>query len=210
MLQNKKEQAYEIIKHKILTEAYPLGFRLNIGMLSAELGVSNSPIREAVNLLEKEGLVVNPANTGPRVVNMSVEDWFELAQTLFFWIISAYRFCATMGYDKAMCEEMEKILEQQERAYQEGDRFRFTDLANRFDRCIVAATKNKRLLMQYDAMFALAFLGTLYAQKQEPPDTDILQHKKILSLMRQGQVREAVDALAEHYYRPCWTPKNII
>lgn len=210
MLQNKKEQAYEIIKRKILTEEYPLGFRLNIGQLSAALGVSNSPIREALNLLEKEGLVVNPVNSGPRVVDMSVQDWFELAQTRFFWTVSAYRFCATLGYDEAMCQEMEQVLAQQKRAYAEQDMFQFTHLANVFDRCIIVATRNKWLLKQYDAMFSLAFLGTLYALKREEPEIDIRQHEKILLLMREKRVREAVDALAEHYYKPMWSPAEMV
>ncbi len=210
MLQNKKEQAYEIIKRKILSEEYPLGFRLNIGQLSTELGVSNSPIREALNLLEKEGLVVNSVNSGPRVVDMSEQDWFELAQTRFFWTISAYRFCATLGYDEAMCEDMEQVLAQQKRAYEEKDMFQFTHLANLFDRCIIVATRNKWLLKQYDAMFSLAFLGTLYALKREDPEIDIRQHENILSLMRQKRVRDAVDALAEHYYKPMWTPEGMV
>ena len=109
-----------------------------------------------------------------------------------------------------MCEDMEQVVAQQKRAYEEKDMFQFTHLANLFDRCIIVATRNKWLLKQYDAMFSLAFLGTLYALKREDPEIDIRQHEKILSLMRQKRVRDAVDALAEHYYKPMWTPEGMV
>ena len=53
-----KEQTYEILKTRILKQEIPLGSRINIGQLSKELKVSNSPIREALNLLEQQGLVI--------------------------------------------------------------------------------------------------------------------------------------------------------
>lgn len=46
--------------------------------------------------------------------------------------------------------------------------------------------------------------------KREDPEIDIRQHEKILSLMRQKRVRDAVDALAEHYYKPMWTPEGMV
>lgn len=209
MIQNKKQQVYEIIKHRILTEEYPLGYKIHIGELSEQLGVSNSPIREAVNLLEKEGLVTNPANSGPSVVEMSEEDWFELAQTLFFWIVSAYRFVVTVEKDKEMCEQMENELEKQKRAYDEGDRYQFTEHACRFDRCIIEATGNHRLIKQFDGMFSLLFLGAVYSQKHEEMDVSIIQHERILELMKENKMRDAVDALAAHYYKPCWAVKEV-
>ena len=45
-----KEQTYQIIKEKILNQEYPAGARININELAEELGISNSPIREALSL----------------------------------------------------------------------------------------------------------------------------------------------------------------
>ena len=44
-----KEQVYEEIRNRIITREYAPGSVLNISRLSEELGVSNSPIREALD-----------------------------------------------------------------------------------------------------------------------------------------------------------------
>lgn len=89
-----KEQVYEIIKNRILTQEYQFGEKINIGSLSKELGISNSPIREALSQLGQEGLVVSTPNSGLRVVNMSKRDLFEQAQMVYFWMTGSYRYCA--------------------------------------------------------------------------------------------------------------------
>jgi DNA-binding GntR family transcriptional regulator len=52
------EQAYEIIKGRILDRDLPPGARLNIDALVRDLGVSSSPLQEALAKLQAERLVV--------------------------------------------------------------------------------------------------------------------------------------------------------
>ena len=47
-----RDQVYEIIKNRILSREYSLGEPINIVHLSKELGISNTPIREALSQLE--------------------------------------------------------------------------------------------------------------------------------------------------------------
>lgn len=108
-----KEQAYDIILKKILTREYPLGGRINITSLSQELGISNSPIREALNQLEQQGLVVTTRNSGINIVSLSKLDMYEICQVMLFWEIGAYDFCYTMGDTEKMCKKMEATLKLQ-------------------------------------------------------------------------------------------------
>ncbi len=71
-------QAYQQVKRVILEHQIPLGGKLNEGELAATLGISRTPIREAINRLEKEGLVEIFPQRGAFVVKFSEKDIFEL------------------------------------------------------------------------------------------------------------------------------------
>ena len=66
-----KDQIYEIVREKILTQEYELGSKINMLELSKELNVSNTPIREALSMLERDGLIINKPNAGPSVVDFT-------------------------------------------------------------------------------------------------------------------------------------------
>ena len=48
-----KNQAYEIIRKKILNQSYIPGEKISIASLTEELQISNTPIREALSMLEE-------------------------------------------------------------------------------------------------------------------------------------------------------------
>ena len=53
------DQAYQTIKNKILDLTYAPGMSLTEAMLTEELGMSRSPVRAAIQMLQAEGLLVN-------------------------------------------------------------------------------------------------------------------------------------------------------
>jgi DNA-binding GntR family transcriptional regulator len=71
-------QAYKELKRVILEHQISLGGKLNEGEFAAALGISKTPVREAVNRLEKEGLVEILPQRGAFVVQFSEKDIFEL------------------------------------------------------------------------------------------------------------------------------------
>lgn len=54
---SKSRLAYDFIKARIEDSRYSPGYRLVLGAIAGELGVSVVPVREAIRLLEAEGLV---------------------------------------------------------------------------------------------------------------------------------------------------------
>lgn len=201
-----KEQTYEILKTRILKQEIPLGSRLNIGQLSRELKVSNSPIREALNLLEQQGLVITTPNSGIHVVTLNQRDLFELAQVVYFWISGAYKYCVEMECTGILCGRMEEILQIQEKYFQEKNAYEFTYYADMFDRCIIEATGNQRLLSQFDAVFPLFFLGSLYDHQNDDKEwiVGMKQHKEILQAIKEERHDDVLKLLERHYYKPVW------
>ena len=73
------EKAYLLLRQAIVRgEALP-GDRLKIDLLQQEHAISSSPLREALNRLAAEGLVVAEGNRGFRVAPVSIDDLHDIA-----------------------------------------------------------------------------------------------------------------------------------
>lgn len=79
---SKAQHAYRAIKARITDGSYPPGSRLVLGAIAGELAVSVVPVREAIRLLEAEGLVDFERNIGARVASIDDAAYRDTMQTL--------------------------------------------------------------------------------------------------------------------------------
>ena len=75
---SKKMIVYENLKRRIITNALKPGDPLNEGILSKEFKISKTPVREALQQLEKKGLVENIPGKGAFISRFSFQDIREL------------------------------------------------------------------------------------------------------------------------------------
>jgi len=75
---NLVDQIYNMLKERIINLELKLGQRVNIKKLAGEFGVSQTPIREALNRLTKDGLVTVIPRRGYYVVKLSAEEMEEI------------------------------------------------------------------------------------------------------------------------------------
>lgn len=78
----KSQLAYQSIKRRISDGTFSPGYRLVLNRLADELGVSVVPIREAVRMLEAEGLVTFERNVGAQVAMLDPDEYRTTMQTL--------------------------------------------------------------------------------------------------------------------------------
>jgi DNA-binding GntR family transcriptional regulator len=74
----KAELVYEYLREQIINGTYGPGRRMTLADLSAELGLSHMPVREALLRLEREALLVSEPHKGMRVAGLSLRDAQEL------------------------------------------------------------------------------------------------------------------------------------
>lgn len=79
---SKSQLAYDFIKSRIEDSSYTPGYRLVLGSIAGELGVSVVPVREAIRLLEAEGLVQFERNVGAQVAMLDPTEYQVTMQTL--------------------------------------------------------------------------------------------------------------------------------
>lgn len=79
---SKSGTAYEYVKARISNGTFPSGFRLVLGQLAAELDMSVVPVREAIRMLEAEGMVTFERNIGAHVAMLNTEEYVATMQAL--------------------------------------------------------------------------------------------------------------------------------
>lgn len=82
MTVSKSQLAYDWLKERISDGTFVPGYRLVLGQIAKELGVSAVPVREAIRLLEAEGLVTFERNIGAQVALIKETEYLHTMQTL--------------------------------------------------------------------------------------------------------------------------------
>ena len=73
-----QQQAYDCVREQIINLELKPGEYITDNQIADELGISRTPVREAFQRLEKEGLLVTEARKGWRVYSLTLEDIYEI------------------------------------------------------------------------------------------------------------------------------------
>src|ERR1700743_3540639 len=96
---NLTDLAYMSVKQHLLDGSITEGSRLTEESLSTQLGISKSPVREALNRLESEGLIVIEARRGAHVRKFShreTRDLYDVRELLEVHAVGIAKVSATM------------------------------------------------------------------------------------------------------------------
>jgi DNA-binding GntR family transcriptional regulator len=110
------DQVYKKLRDDIITLQIPLNSKLNVNELQESLGVSCTPIREAINRLQQEGLVTYENNVGARVLSLDAHDVEEIQQLAMTLHCAAIRLAMERVEHEVLAVEIEKYLGEYERA----------------------------------------------------------------------------------------------
>jgi DNA-binding GntR family transcriptional regulator len=191
----KQDQVAEILRERIIAGTYPRGTKLKQSQIAEELGVSITPVREALHTLEAEGYVAGVSHKGllvPEVVPGAAREIFEL-RVLLERELTTRAIAAMTPRDLAALRESQariatltrKGSEQEMRAENYRFHFRLYDLANR-----------PQTLQFVRVLWAkYPFIGQEYAGRRKK---QIAEHERFLSLVEAGNADEAVQAMVDH------------
>lgn len=196
-----KDQVYEVIKDKIFKQEYDFGDTINITSLSKELGVSNTPIREALSRLEVEGLVTSTLSTKVEVISLNEKLFSEISLSFFVLVFGAYGLCRAQGHIDRLAALMDAALQEQRDALAACDYNAFVDKAIAFDRTPVVATGNDKMLSIYDNLASMLYLLTRYNHQQTETSRqeNLAQHEAIYHAVLQDNLPETERLLYVHF-----------
>ncbi len=120
LIQSTEDAVYTTLREAIVHLDLEPGKKLGLIELARQFGVSPTPIRQALRLLQRDGLVVTAPRRGARVAELTHEELEEI-QCLRLGIETRL---ARLGAEHCTTEalgEMEHLLTQVERAHERGD-----------------------------------------------------------------------------------------
>ena len=124
------DRVYEVLEHNILCGIYAPGELLTESRLSTDLGVSRTPIREAMSKLFHERLI-KETTSGAKVVGVSsedVKDLFEVKRRIE--VLATKRAAQTLS--ESQLDAMKDNIEKQEFYARKGDAEKVRDLDTEF------------------------------------------------------------------------------
>lgn len=197
------DQVYSYIFHKIQVRELLPGSRINIEKLSRELGVSRTPIREALSRLIQDGYAEQKYNAGVRVVNFTPDVVFEAleANTKLFNIV--FDGFIERGIPAEMLEELEEIIENQKKAIQENDLEQFHIFSLLFHNCIIDHCSNS-VIRAYTGTTQrqINLSATVYLAEIEHRQRCFDEHVEILMLLKAGDAKQAKVSMERHNLYP--------
>jgi len=186
---------YEILKQRIILLELQPGSPISTNGLAEELGVSVTPVREALIRLEADGLVTRVPNSTPRVTEVHLHDLKDILEARLLLMEQIARL-ATQRVREDELEQMTAVLGQMKRASDRRDLIR---LDSEFHRLINLAAKNRALGQVADLMRNHVMRLWYYVSNEHTYwDALIEDRERLIEALREGDVHRTTEILKTH------------
>ncbi|GLC83199.1 GntR family transcriptional regulator [Lacrimispora brassicae] len=193
-----RDVVFNTLRQAILKGELAPGERLMEIQLAERLGVSRTPIREAIRKLELEGLVLMVPRKGAEVAKISeksLRDVLEVRRSLEELAIELA--CQRMSQEAI--EELEKKQEEFKSAVENGSAMDIAETDEAYHDVIYKGTCNDRLVQMINNLREQMYRYRLeYIKDEDKRQILLLEHDNILRAVRQRKVQEAKEAMREH------------
>ncbi|WP_432511492.1 GntR family transcriptional regulator [Kineococcus sp. SYSU DK001] len=201
---SKVEQAYELIRERIVSGRYTPGYRLVLGSLARELGSSPVPVREAIRRLEAESLVEFERNVGATVRGLDPVEYRWTMETLAVVEGAAVGQALPLltAADLAEARRLNDLMRAElGQPAGEFDTQRFSQLNQRLHRTLAAPCPNPHLLDLVDrGWHRLATLRTsVFSLVPDRTHQSVAEHDALLDLIAAGADAPTVEAAAREH-----------
>lgn len=199
-----KEQVYQIIKSRILTQKYTLGERINIYNLAEELHISNTPIREALGMLEKDGLVVICPNAGYKVIHFTSRTAGDLTETVTALLLGGYRICIAKNMSEKLIKMMGERLATQQELMEDSSEYDYVKATVLFDEVFLAVLENSTLYTLFKSILDRMFLLILHEHTHYEVDrtNNMQEHVMIFDAVKAGNHALVEELIVNHFAKP--------
>ena len=139
------KKVYRILKKEIIKGSFKPGSKILEFQIAQQMGISRTPVREAIRLLAAEGFVVLSPNQGAVVRTVSVENIKEVLQIhSVLEGLAARLACEVINKDGL--NELENYLNKMENLLKAGDSIAYSEVDLKFHEVIVNTCRNSRLI----------------------------------------------------------------
>lgn len=193
-----RDVVFNTLRQAIITGEFVPGERLMEIALANRLGVSRTPVREAIRKLELEGLVVMIPRKGAEVARITEKDLRDVLEVRS----SLEELAAGLATERLDDDSRQKIktaLDNFREAITTGENPRIADCDVEFHDTVFEATKNKRLIQIINNLREQIYRYRLeYVKDTEYHAVLMKEHEELVDAMFRGDINGAQEIMKRH------------
>jgi DNA-binding GntR family transcriptional regulator len=196
------EEAYAALKQRIIRNDLPPGYQALEEELALQLGMSRTPVREALIRLEHEGFVEVITRRGMRVKPLLARDIREISEVLAWLEAAAAERLAQRRPTQAEMALLEQAIADMDKALEGDDMNAWAEADYNFHRLLVELCGNRHLIdvarIFLDQAHRFRLLTTPVREK---PVYSNVNHAAVVEAIRRGDAQTALDIHRAHKRR---------
>ncbi|MFN3736740.1 GntR family transcriptional regulator [Hydrogenophaga sp.] len=191
------EEVAERLRQRIFQRELEPGSWIDELKIADELGISRTPLREALKVLAAEGLVTMRVRRGAYVTEVSEKDLIDVYHLLSLLEADAVAVVAQSGSDAALAElqalhdELEGATQDRDRFFEINERFhlRLLELAdNRWRQQMVSDLRKVMKLNRHHSLFKAGRI-----------EESLAEHRAVMQAIRARQADAAAQRMRDHF-----------
>jgi DNA-binding GntR family transcriptional regulator len=192
------ERVYTHVKQAVLDRRYEGGILLSEGELAEAVGVSRTPVREALLRLEAEGLLKLYPKKGALVLPVSAQEIADVVETRL--LVERHAAAKVAPASPQLVARLEELLEEQRGHAAAGDLAAFAVADRCFHAEIVRAAGNRILAQLYDQLRDRQLRMGVATMHADPGRIakNIAEHTELLGALRAGDTGAALALVEQH------------
>lgn len=205
-----RDVVFNTLREAILKGELKPGERLMELQLASKLGVSRTPIREAIRMLEQEGLAVTIPRKGAEVAKMTEKDMEDVLQVRD----ALDELAASIACEQITAEELEELrrtMREFEESTKTGDVKRIAEVDVKFHDIIYKATRNPKLENILNNLREQMYRYRVeYLKDEKNFPTLIKEHSEIVDGLAKKNKEKVIAAMHKHVENQANAVKEVI
>ena len=192
------DQIYEELRNEIISQNFSLGEKINVNELQSRFGISSTPIREALNRLQKEGLVEYKNNFGAKVIDITEKDLIEIQDAALTLDCAAIKYAMNKDHKRQIFSEMQQLIKSYKATEDEIERSKCIEELR--DLLYKYADNSRLLALSRYIKGQQSILRSIYRKEKKGVST-IEYFIQIYEAMLAGDVNKAMKSMEDNYIK---------
>lgn len=203
-------QVYQHLKQAIILQEDPnfkMGEKINESDIAKMYNCSVTPVRESINMLRRDGLIVGDSYQSSSIVSFNAQDVEDIFDVRKFLEVGALR----KAFDLITPQDLDQLSQAQDQyrqAYEVFDEYQIIQHNHTFHNTLISRSGNRVLAQQLDSISELVAMARApIAQKRKARGASanlflpVQEHERIYTAIKQKDLPEAELALSAHIDR---------
>lgn len=203
LILNKKNLSFEVaeyIKEQIISGDIKIGSQLKLNEISDHLGISQTPVREAIQYLVSENVLENFRNKGYFVRKYNEKDIFEIYSLRATIEGLAIRLAAQRNCEKEL-NELIALFEEMKNKRDDPSVVSISHYSTNIHRKILNMSQHEMLIDVNESIAFQVEMVNSVLERKYTKDFEVSEHEELINVLKEGNPEKAEKVMRNHIYR---------